>query len=153
MSKSWVQNGENLKFKGKNGEKALKNAKYAQIIHKKLNLINNRKKMSRQAVTDNIYGLDKIINLRGLGGYSPNILLVILYLLTYSFKNLLYMFECMIFFFIFSEPMDSSTAPAVRKGTWGTIGSISPIKPSNIKNTPKIINNNLLMFFPPWFLL
>ena len=44
MSKSWVQNGENLKFRGKNDEKGLKNAKYAQIIHKKLNLTNNRKK-------------------------------------------------------------------------------------------------------------
>ena len=27
-------------------------------LYKKLNLINKRKKMSRQAVTDNIYGLD-----------------------------------------------------------------------------------------------
>lgn len=44
MSKSWVQKGENLKFKGKNDKKALKNAKYAQILHNKLNLIKNRKK-------------------------------------------------------------------------------------------------------------
>lgn len=34
MGKSWVQNGENLKFKGKNDEKALKNAKKAKIIQK-----------------------------------------------------------------------------------------------------------------------
>ena len=63
------------------------------------------------------------------------------------------MSECVIFFFIFSDPMDSSVAPAKRKGIWGTIGSISPIKPSNIKNDPKTINKSLFIFLPPTVIL